>query len=390
MKDSAIQRRLEAEGFGTLPNFKVEPKNPKAEMVVFISGCSMMEFKEGKNHLTKTKYIYPYSDKKYIVNSSAAAAICLLERGIRVVIHSKESDVDLMKLLLGKHPKSDRAHVISGNLGSTQFIKNFYEEMSLISNRTPISKVFLLPYNSFSSAVRDPFMPFGSDDVSLISQVMEARTRLFYFMNLVAYDLLLNKGQEEMRIVALTALNAKRASAHLLTDTLHKAISNVFLETAAYEIPHYTGKKVYVVEIAPGIVDTGIYDEQRTREYVLKESELDGFPFGKKVNANDINTLPMMSALDVAEIAVRYLMVDEDSDINDGLDARLKRYLSAGRSQNELKELIMKSIYQSESSIRLDKLLPSYVYTPNSEYGRLPWLKTGYIPVMLCPEGQFF
>ncbi len=390
MRAQVIQDRLEGEGFNELPKFKIEPNKPNADMVVFVTGCCMSEFKEGINHLTKTKYIYPYSNKKYIVNSSASAAIGLLDKGIRTILHVKESDVELITSLLKTHPKGNCAHVICGELNSIEFVKNFYGKICFLSGERPIAKIFLLPYNSFASNVKHPFTPFGTDDATLISEILEARVRLFYFITLIAYDLLLNKGQNEMRIATLTALASKRASSHLLTDTLHKVISNVFLETIAYEMPYYTNKKVYIIEIAPGIVDTGLYDSEKTREYVFKEAELDGFPFDGKVNVGNVESFPMMSALDVAEIAIRYLIVDENSDINAGLDESLKQYLTAGRDLQKLKNLIKESICYSDSSIKINKLLPTYVYTPNSEYGRLPQLKAGYTPVMICPLGQLF
>lgn len=390
MKELVIHDRLEKEGFSKLPKFVVEPNNPDADMVVFVTGCKMLEFKEGINHLTKTKFIYPYSNKKYIANSSAAAAIELLDKGIRTVVHVDKSDVELVTSLLKMHPNSNRAYIVSGNLGSIEFIKNFYDKICLLIDEKPISKIFLLPYNSFASNAPHPFTPFGVDDMSVISEILDKRVGLFYFMTLLAYDLLLNKGQEEMRIATLTSLAAKRASSHLLTDTLHKAISNVFLETIAFEMPHYTGKKVYVIEIAPGIVDTGLYDSEKTREYVFNEAKMDGFPFGREVVIDGIENFPMMSAFDVAKIAIRYLITDENADINVGLDESLKQYLTAGRDYKSLEKSIRESLHLTGSSIKLNKLLPSYVYTPNSEYGMLPQLKIGYTPVMLCPLGQLF
>jgi hypothetical protein len=69
-------------------------------------------------------------------------------------------------------------------------------------------------------------------------------------MAMICYDLLLNRGQENLRLICPTALASKRPSAHLFTDTIHKAVSNVLLETLGYELPYYTGKDCSVVDVA--------------------------------------------------------------------------------------------------------------------------------------------
>ncbi len=228
------------------------------------------------------------------------------------------------------------------------------------------------------------------DSPHTAAALAQKRIHFLFNMSMAGYDLLVNKGQNELRFICPTALATKRPSSHLFTDTVHKAISNVLLVTLGYEMPFYTGKQVSVVEIAPGIVDTGMYDRLSVREYTAQEGVLDGFPMDGAVDVKNAHTWPMLSIEHLAQVVQAYLVADMGDDIAHQVDPRALGLTLAGRKKNALLRNFKESLGVEGDKIVLKKNLPEYCYTANTVWNGFPKMRTGYIPVMLTPAGQYF
>ena len=226
------------------------------------------------------------------------------------------------------------------------------------------------------------------DSAETASALADKRINFLFNMGMIGYDLLLNKGQDEFRLVCPTALATKRPSSHLFTDTIHKAISNVALVTLGYEMPYYTGKQIRIVEIAPGIVDSGMYDDQSVREYTSQEAEIDGFPM--TADFIDMNTWPMLSVEHIAQVMCAYLTAKAGDNVEKIVDPAVINLTLAGREKDIFFETLRKSINFKNEKLTIERKLPEYCYVSGTTWNGLPKMRSGYLPIMLTPKGQYF
>lgn len=382
-----LDRSLKAFKGDDFPSVKLDPK--QGSPLTVVTGCDIAPFNPNYQH-TPTKFYFEPTGRSHLVNCSASLALGLLDQDKQVIIHTKESRRDEVEKLISLYPNGNRATVISGNLGDRDFAKDLYSVISGIAQRQSISRVDFGLYESYSSGIEDPFVPIFDDIPGLAGRVATERISFYSNMAMLGYDLLLNQGQEELRFIAMTALASKRPSTHLFTDTIHKAVSTVFLETFATEAALYTGIPVSVIEIAPGMVDTGLYDSLSNRLSIQVEAEGDGFPFNQDVNYPDLSTWPMIAPSLLGEAAVLYLDAQLGEDITAKSSNDLIDLTTAGRDYQQLLCEFRQSIVFDGKSVIVNKRLPEYCYTPNSAWNALPPLRPGYIPVLLSPRGQLF
>lgn len=386
-KQEYVRKELEKKGFEELPHFSF---NPNGKRLVFLSNCCIYPFTD-KNIDTPTKTYYAPTGKSHLLNVTASVAIRLVGAGVPVIIHLPSGVESRVRELFGLHQNSDLMHFVTGDLYDESFANVLYEKIQSITKETSVSGLDLCLYDSYASGLEKPFLPMFEDLPQNAIVLAEKRIRFLYSMAMICYDLLLNRGQENLRLICPTALASKRPSAHLFTDTIHKAVSNVLLETLGYELPYYTGKDCSVVDVAPGIVDSGIYDFELTRKYTMEEAVLDGFPMDQKVSASRIENFPMMSVAHLSEIIFAYLTYQKkDSCLNHVVSKESLKLTLAGRDKSDLFDVLKNSFAQENGQMVLKKQLPEYCYVPGAVWGGLPPLKNGYIPVMLTPPGQYF
>jgi hypothetical protein len=286
------------------------------------------------------------------------------------------------------HPAAHLARFLRGDIYSFSFIEKLYGMVKEISTEGPISRLDLCLYDSYASGLEKPFIPMFEDSAETASGLAQKRIHFLFNMGMVGYDLLLNKNQNEFRLICPTALATKRPSSHLFTDTIHKAISNVALVTLGYEMPYYTGKRTHIVEIAPGIVDTGMYDNRSVRKYTAEEARIDGFPMG--VDFANVDTWPMLSIEYVAQVMCAYVIAKADENIYELVDPSVIKLTLAGRSRDDFFKKFRESIRVAGGKLSVEKKLPEYCYAPGTVWNGLPKLRSGYLPIMLTPPGQYF
>ncbi|GEM_PF-6874074 len=383
-----VRSELQKKGFGDLPNINIRSNDPKATPVVFLTNCCIYPQKE-EYVATPTKTYYQYAKTPHLFNVTGAVATRLIEKNIRIIMHVPSDAADRIIALYQAHPKSHLIHFIQGDIYSKEFLHTLYGAIGKVSADKPISRVDLCLYDSYASGLEKPFIPMFEENPATISQLADRRTHFLFNMAMMGYDLLVNRNQREFRLVCPTALATKRPSSHLFADAIHKVISNALLITLGYEMPYYTGEKVYIIEVAPGIVDTGLYDSQSIRDYTIQEAEMDGFPMRNNPHKN-IHRFPMLSIGDLAEVTTAYLTAKKSEHIMRNVRPEIADLTLAGRKRKELASLFKKAITSRGGIISVNRVLPEYCYTPRTIWGALPDLKSGYIPVMLTPQGQYF
>lgn len=382
-KEKYIKDELNKKGFNKLPSF-IFSDSTNAVPLVLLTNCCIYPF-TNSHRRTSTKTYYSPTGQEHLLNVTASAAIKLIERGRRVIVHLPAGVEDRVEELFLMHPANNLISFIRGDIYSFSFVENLYSLLKTLTKNESISKLDMCPYDSYASGLEKPFLPMFEDSPVEIKKMATKRIDFLFNLSLVAYDLLINRGQKDFRLVCPTALATQRPSTHLFTDTLHKSISNVLLQTLGYEMPYYTQKPVSIIEVAPGIVDTGLYDTKSVRDYTAAEAEIDGFPMKKK-NTDDIRDWPMISISDLAEIVVAYLVSENNPLVN----PKLNKLTLAGRGKKELFNKMRETINFSGSTVCINKLLPEYCYTPGTVWGGFPKIKNGYVPVMLTPPGQLF
>lgn len=383
-KRQYVQRELTKKGFHNLPRLELDPAGTP---VCILTNCCIYEFDETLYARTATKTYYAPTGQSHLLNVSAATALKLMERGQRVIMHVPAEVRERMETLLALHPQAELCQIVTGDMYKQSVLEIFYEAVVAAQAKSPVSRVDFCLYDSYASGLTRPFLPMFEDDPATAGQLAASRINFLFYASMMAYDLLTRCGQKELRFVCPTALATKRPSAHLFTDTVHKAVSNVLLHTLGYEFPYYCEKPARIVEVAPGIVDTGLYDEAQVRDMTYEESLIDGFPLA---HGSSLDEFPMLSVDTLADVCLAYLCADSSNQLSGFLAADVSELLRAGRSQREFEEAMRRLAVSEGERVTVSRDLPEYCYMPGSVWGELPPIRPGYTPVFLTPVGQRF
>ena len=384
-KSRSVHQALSSHGFTTLPRI---PFDPGGDPVTILTNCCIYPFDEQRYVRSQTKAYYGPTAQAHLMNVTAAAAVQLMEQGLRVILHVPLEIEERMRELVALHPRVDLCTIVTGDLSKRELRPVLYAAILDMAKHRPVSRVDMCLYDSYASGLEKPFLPMFEDDPEVAGRIMAERTNFFFAMSMMAYDLLTRCGQSEMRIVCPTALAAKRPSAHLCTDTLHKAVSNVMLRTLGHELPYYTQKPVRIVEVAPGIIDTGLYDAEPIRQATYVESVIDGFAMQ---GGTDLALFPLLSIESLAAVCVAYLRANTDEQLVEYAGEDAVRLTQAGRSIDDLRSAFSRLVRSNDDgSVSLSGDLPEYCFAPGTVWGALSPLCHGYSFVPLTPPGQLF
>lgn len=384
-KHEYVRRELRAKKLHELPALSLTPDGAP---VCILTNCCIYPFDETRHARTATKTYYEPTGERHMLNVTAAAAIKLMERGQRVIMHVPEEIRVRMEELIALHPRAALCRLVTGDIYKRSILEVLYGAVTNMADTELVSRIDFCLYDSYASGLSRPFLPMFEDDPATAGRLAAERTNFLFYFSMMAYDLLTRCGQAELRFVCPTALAAKRPSSHLFTDTIHKAVSNVLLRTLGYELPYYCDKPARIVEVAPGIVDSGLYDELSVREATHEESVMDGFPLMH--GPLDVHAFPMLCIDVLAEVCVAYLIADTDKQLATFVSEEVRDVTRAGRSHEELRATFEQLTVSQGDGIIISQELPEYCYMPGTVWGGLPPIHCGYTSVMLTPPGQYF
>ncbi|HMO17969.1 MAG TPA: hypothetical protein PKA63_09850 [Oligoflexia bacterium] len=339
--------------------------------VCFVSGCSAQLFDPDKHSRTKSKTFSGSSDE-YFLNASLPVAIKLANNKRRVVVQASPKDFDTVKKLLEELPCREFIRVFDADLSDPEWISDLDEILFRWDMEEKISCLDAILYESYTADVDEPFRPIWEEDPSNIASAIERRIIFFQTICNYLHALSVDKKQQEIRLIAITALASYRPVAYLFADAAHKTVSSTFLKTWAIEAGEHINVPVSVVEICPGVLDTGLYDRPAVRARAWQKARMTGKPFDLSIDPNKIETWPMLSPDELAEICTHYLLHERKSDTEKAshkeIEKKHSRILPGG------------SIDENDS--------PLYNW-PDYPWGKLPPLPlAGYTPVFLAPFGQ--
>ncbi|QQG35466.1 MAG: hypothetical protein HYS17_07940 [Micavibrio aeruginosavorus] len=379
-------------GLDAAPQFRVDRQAKHAAPVYILTGASFTLYDQAKhgNELTHAFWETPLAGHRYLMNNTAAILQNLVKDGCRVLLHTR-SDPDLTRQLVN----NPDVRVIQGDLGDPEILQSMYRELAGMAAERPISDVAMALYQSFAQNSGEPFKPMHKEAVEEVERAASRRLRFIYNMAAMGYDLLMNRGQDNLRIVSLSALAANRASYGLLADAADKFMNELAWRTFYLESNISTGKPVSVFQINPGITTAcDTYRDPQAMKTVLQESIADGFPLSDDI-LRGTAPIPQLSAHDVAWITNALLRTPEGANPNDGMPDEVKATLYGGFSPQELRQRLLAAItIDSDGGAGIDNgsILPDHILTPGTTYGALPSPMKGgvYKRISMAPRGQEF
>lgn len=390
-----VQGFIRDAGVPVETSLKIKPHARAARPVFIVTGASFTPFDPATHGASETHAFASRNGAdgtRYLMNNTAAIFERLALSGERVIVHSK--DPDLTRTLAGHYGCGNQVEVISGDLGGPEVLRDIYAALERFSQKQPVSTVRMALYQSFAQNNGEPFKPIHREKIEEVERAANKRIRFVYNMAAMGYDLLMNRGLADLRIVSLSALAATRATYGLIADSADKFMNELVWKTFHLEANISTGKPVSIYQVNPGITTAcDVYQKREARQLVKHESMADGFPFDAEVFLGR-RDLPQMSAHDVAWVADALLRTPENANPNEAMPASVKALLYGGFEPDELERRFEGAIRKDGTTLEIDpgRQLPEHILTPQTSYGTLPQkIRLGdYRRVSLSPPGQRF
>lgn len=384
---------LERAQINECPAFTIRPDAANGDPVYIVTGIGFTPYAP-ETHGTEPTHAFYNGRRDYVMNNTAAVLQRLMDDGHRVVAHIK-GDTDLAGNLIAAHPNSDKVKIVGGDLTEPEVLHDIYGAMAGFGEEQPINNVRMILYQSFAQGNGSPFNPIHIEKPEEVERAASRRTRFVYNMAAMGYDMLMNKGLDDLRIVSLSALAAQRATYGLLADAADKFMNELTWRTFHLEANISTGKPVSVYQVNPGITTAcDIYRNPQSRTLIKRESLADGFPMDENVFADDRTPLPQLSANDVAWVADTLARTPDGADPNENMPAQIKSLLYGGFTPEDLRARFQQAIAMIDGNIEVDPAhaLPEHIMTPGVKYGALPDKveKGAYKRISLTPVGQRF
>lgn len=378
-------------GLNDVADFQIDHQSDRAAPVYILTGASFTAYDAAKHGSEPTHAFWndEAGDKQYLMNNTAAVLQKLLADDCRVLLHTR-SDIELTRQLV----RGRDVHVIEGDLGDPSILKSMYRELAAMGEARPVSDVAMVLYQSFAQNSGEPFKPMHKEPVDEVERAASRRLRFVYNMAAMGYDLLMNRGLSDLRVVSLSALAANRASYGLMADAADKFMNELAWRTFHLESNISTGKPVTVFQVNPGITTAcETYRDARAMKTVLQESIADGFPLSDDIMSGKA-PIPQLSAHDIAWISHALLCTPEGADPNEGMPKDVKATLYGGYSPQQLCCRLKDALTFVGDGAAIDdgNLLPDHILTPGTTYGALPSpIKKGsYKRISMTPMGQQF
>lgn len=390
-----VQGFIRDAGVPLQTSLKIAPRARNARPVYIVTGAGFTPYDEATHGVCETHAFASRNGEdgtRYLMNNTAAIFERLALSGERAVVHSK--DPDLVRAMAGRYGCGEQIAVITGDLGGPEVLRDIYAALEKFAEKEPVSTVRMALYQSFAQNNGEPFKPLHREKIEEVERAANRRIRFVYNMAAMGYDLLMNRGLADLRIVSLSALAATRATYGLLADSADKFMNELVWKTFHLEANISTGKPVSVYQVNPGITTAcDVYQKKEARQLVKHESLADGFPMDAEVFLGR-RDLPQMSAHDVAWVADALLRTPENANPNDAMPARVRALLYGGFEPDELERRFEGAIRRNGAALEIDpeRRLPEHILTPQTSYGTLPQkIRAGdYRRISLSPPGQRF
>lgn len=272
------------------------------EPVVIVCGVG---YKEAQRiwHSPASSEIVELNGINCKLNIGAATAKALAKVGTHVcMVSTNEDKLEILKQHICDETKCDPANIFyyATDLRNERSVRKLVA--SLDKNR-PVWLVHSIGLSSGMYNVQsdNPYLPFKDISADLMVREFEVPVRSLLLLVQCLEPFL--KKQEETRIVVVTSMSSTRPFMYGYSHAGAKAGIHQAVRSLSLELSHRYNS-VYVSEILPGIVDTGMYDSEEVIQSVREIGESFGF-FGKA--AYSAENFPLMPPSSVAEAVLLVL-----------------------------------------------------------------------------------
>jgi len=286
------------------------PKLKLQDVCTIIAGVGYKEaqriFRQGE-----TCEIVEIEGKKYKINTGAATAKLIAKKGGKVIMLARNEKAlyQIREYILQETNCSpDLVTYRVLDILDEQKIKEFTHYLSQNEKR-PIWLVYSigLGAQAYSLQGDNPYLPFTDIPPEIVVKEFEVPVKglLLLTQNLLP----IFTKQEETRIVVVTSMSGIRPYMYGYSHASAKAGIHHAVRSLALEMSYRYGN-IYVSEVLPGIIDTGLYDSANVIKAVQEIGETFGFFGEKKYNEDNF---PLMPPSAVAEAIA--LVLESDAHI---------------------------------------------------------------------------
>lgn len=277
-------------------------ENKFKNILVIVTGVGYRKAKRIFDHGNTTELL-PINGIDYKINIGTATAKLLSEKGAQVCLVARNKQaLSHIKEYIHKETncKPENIFYKSVDLLDNVSVKKF---ISSLKSERPIWLVHSVGLGSQAYAINgdNPYLPFTklSSDVVVREFEVPVKSLLLMIQNLEP----IIKQQKETRIAVVTSMSGIRPYMYGYSHAsakagVHNAVRSLSLELS------YKYKSVYLTEILPGIVDTGLYDSEEVIKSVQEIGETFGFSGKKKYNANNFPLMPPSSVAEAVVLAL--------------------------------------------------------------------------------------
>ncbi len=254
-------------------------------------------------HGGKTCELINIDGVSYKINIGAATAKLLAKRGAKICMVSRnEQALSHIKEYICRETNCNPENVFYRNVGLTDE-KSVTEFIASLDKARPIWLVHSIGLGAQAYTINgdNPYLPFTKIPPDVVVKEFEVPVKSLLL--LVKYLEPIFKQQEETRIVVITSMSGIRpymcGYSHASAKAgIHHAVRSLCLEFSS----RY--KSVYVTEILPGIVDTGLYDSEEVIKSVQEIGETFGFFGDKKYTVENFPLMPPSSVAEAVTLAL--------------------------------------------------------------------------------------
>jgi len=277
--------------------------NKLKDILIIVTGTG---YKEAKRifHDGETCELIEINGMKYKINVGAATAKAIAKIGGRVCMVSRTEEKlrNLRKYISNKTGcgKNNILYYVV-DLLDEQSVKEF---VSALSKERPIWLVHSIGLGAQAYKVRDdnPYLAITQTLPEMPTKEFETvvKSLLILAQNLLP----IFKQQKETRIVVVSSMSGIRPYMYGYSHASAKAGIHHAIRSLALEL-NYLYRSIYVTEILPGIVDTGLYDSESVIKSVGDIGETFGFYGEKRYSEKNFPLTPPSAAADSIVLALQ-------------------------------------------------------------------------------------
>jgi short-subunit dehydrogenase len=277
-------------------------KNMIKDVLVVITGVG---YKKASRifHKGETCELIQIDGLNYKINIGTATAKLLSEMGAKVCMVARNKQVlSNIKEYILKETNCVSENITYRNIDllDETSVRDF---IASLDKSRPIWIVHSIGLGAQAYTINgdNPYLPFTVISPNIVTKEFEVpvKSLLLMIQNLEP----LFYQQEETRIVVVTSMSGIRPFMYGYSHAsakggIHQAVRSLTLELS------HRYKSVYVTEILPGIVDTGLYDSEETIKSVQEIGESFGFVGEKKYNQENFPLMPPSSVAEAIVLAL--------------------------------------------------------------------------------------